>query len=184
MLEDIISPVNRRQWNRWMKAFREALGNSQLPKRYLRTCVGVLGRHLKGKTRSYTLRLFEKLRGLAYKLKVPDWVGSLVELCRWFMGVLKSILKSKPRPRRRRFRDYNEYLRYLHEREVEQVMLKRAEYEGQQSWAERVQEWARQQLQELAWRRKQAELAREQCRAMNLRSRLIGCLAFTSAKEA
>lgn len=168
-----------------MRAFRETLGNSQLPGRYLRTCVGVLGRHLKSKPRSYALRLFEKLQKLAHKLKVPGWVKSLVELCRWFMGLLKSLLKPKPRLRRKRFRDYNEYLRYLHEREVEQVRLKRAEYEGQQSWAERVQEWAQQQLQELAWIKKQAELAREHCRSMAfVRSGLIGCLAFTSAKEA
>lgn len=167
MLGDIISPTNRQQWNRCMKAFREALGNSKLPKGYLRACTGVVGRHLKGRTRAYALRLFEKLRGVAHKLKVPGWVSSVVDLCRWFMGLLKSLLsKPKPRPRRKRFRDYNEYLQYLHEREVEQVRLKRAEYEERQSWAERVREWARQQLQELAWRKKQAELARQRLSAL------------------
>lgn len=143
-----------------MKAFRQALESSRLPRSYLRACTGVLGRHLKGKSRSYALKLFEELRELAHKLKVPEWVKSVVDLCRWFMGVLKSLCKPKPRLRRRRFRDYNEYLRYLHEQEVERVRAKRAEYE-ERSWAERVQEWARQQLEELAWHKKQAELVRQ-----------------------
>lgn len=155
---EIISPMNRTQWNQCMKAFREVLQRSRLAQCQQRLCVGVLGRHLKGKPRSYALQLFEKLRRVAPKLQAPGWVSSVVELCRWFMGLLKHLFR--PRPRRRRFRDSNEYLQHLHEREVERVMLKRAEYE-RQSWAERLQEWARQQLQELAWRRKQAELVRQ-----------------------
>nr|BAL52701.1 hypothetical protein HGMM_F03A04C24 [uncultured prokaryote] len=149
-----------------MKAFRQTLESSRLPKSSLRACTAVLGRHLKGKRRAYALRLLEKLRELAPRLKVPGWVSSVVELCRWFMGVVKQLFQPKLKPRRRRFRDVNEYLQYLHEQEVERVKLKRAEYERSASWAERVREWAQKQKEELAWRQKQAELARQRLRAM------------------
>jgi hypothetical protein len=166
MPRDIISPENRQQWNRCMKAFREALGNSTLPKGYLRICTGVLGRHLKGKTRAYALKLFERLRELAHKLRVPEWVKSIGGLCRWFMGLLQGLFKPKPKPKRRRFKDYNEYLWHLHEQEVERVRLKRAEYRQQEpTIAEKWREWARKQMEERAWRKRQAELIRGRCTA-------------------
>ncbi len=159
---DIISPANRPQWNRCMKAFRETLDGSQLPTRYRRVCTALVGRHLKGKTRAYALKLFEKLRGLVRKLRVPEWVQSVGDLCRWFMGWLKNLFTPKPKPKRRRFRDYNEYLWHLHEREVERVRRKRAEYESRElSVAERWREWAEKQRAELVWSLKQAERARQ-----------------------
>ncbi len=166
MSGEIISPANRQQWNRCMKAFRETLGNSTLPKGYLRICTALVGRHLKGKTCTYALKLFEKLRGLAHKLRVPGWVKSLGELCRWFMGLLKGLFKAKPRRKRRRFVDTNEYLWWLHSLEVERARLKRAEYEAEgRSVGEVWRDWAARQRQEMEWQRKQADLAREQLRA-------------------
>jgi hypothetical protein len=162
---EIISPANRRQWNRCMKAFRETLGNSRLPKNCLRICTSVVGRHVKGKTRTYALKLFEKLREWVPKLKLPDWVKSVRDLCCWFMGLLKNIFK--PKPKRRRFQDYNEYLWHLHEQEVELVMLKRAQSQQREpTIAELWREWADKQKAELAWTRKQAELARQQLRSL------------------
>ncbi len=161
MAGDIISPANRQQWNRCLKAFRQSLERSSLPHRQRRLCTALVGRHLKGKSRAYALQLFARLQRLAPKLRVPGWVGSAGELCRWFMGLLKRLLKAKPK--RRRFADTNEYLWWRHSLEVEGVMRRRAEWE--RSWGERVQEWARQQLAELEWRRRQAELARQQLRA-------------------
>lgn len=57
------------------------------------------------------------------------------------------------KPKRRRFKDYNEYLWHLHEREVALVRQKRAENEGEKPISELWREWARQQLEELARRK-------------------------------
>lgn len=148
-----------------MKAFRELLEQSELSKQQQRLCVGVLGRHLKGKPRGYGLQLWEKLRSLVCRLRVPKWVRRAQDLARWFMGLIKALFRRKrwKRPSRQRFRDYNEYLWERVKREKERVMRMRAAYEP--TVEERWKRWRREREAERAWRAKQAELARERLRA-------------------
>lgn len=152
-----------------MKSFRELLRSSRLSKQQQRCAAQVLGRHLKGKTRTYGLRLYDKLRSLVTRIKAPGWVRGLQELYRWFMGLLQGLFKGKSggKPKgkskgKKRYRDYNEYLWELHRREVKRVMAKRAQAEPtvEELWAQ----WHQEQEAERAWRAKRAELARQELR--------------------
>jgi hypothetical protein len=157
-----ITPQNPVLWKRCLKSFRELLEQSRLSKSQQRLCVGVLGRHLKGKRREYGLKVYEKLKAMVGKLRAPEWVKRVQDLCRWFMGLLKSLFKSKLKPERKRFGDYNEYLWELARQEKERVMAKRAPYE--KTWEQRLEEWRRQQEAEQAWHARQVELARKRLR--------------------
>lgn len=164
---DIISPeANRQLWDRCLRAHRLLLGQSLLSKAQQRLAACMIGKYLKGKTRNFALQVYGKLKAIISRLKPPEWVKSFQELCRWFMGVLRGLFKPKPKPKRKRFEDYNEYLWHLHQQEVERVMRKRVEYQPEErSVAERWADWAKKRLEELAWRKKQAELARQAVRA-------------------
>ncbi len=83
-----------------MKAFRVLLEQSELSRSQQRLCTGVLGRHLKGTSRTYGLKLYEKLRSVLGNLRVAEWVRTVQDLCRWFMGLLKALFKPKPKPKR------------------------------------------------------------------------------------
>jgi len=149
-----ITPQNPVLWKRCLKSFRELLEQSRLSKSQQRLCVGVLGRHLKGKRREYGLKVYEKLKAMVGKLRSPEWIKRVQDLCRWFMGLLKSLFKSKLKPERKRFGDYNEYLWELARREKERVMAKRAPYE--KTWEQRLEEWRRNQLIDEIRRKRQA----------------------------
>lgn len=175
----IISPHNRRLWNQAMKSFRELLQNSRLSKQQQRCAAQVLGRHLKGRTRAYGLKLYERLRSLVARIKAPGWIRSLQELYRWFMGLLKGLFKCKSGGKlkakskgKKRCKDYNDYLWQLHRQEVERVMAKRAQVEptAEELWAQ----WRQEQEAERAWRVKRAELVRQELR----RRRAELCLEF------
>lgn len=148
-----------------MKAFRMLLEQSELTKSQQRLCAGVLGRHLKGKSRAYALKLYEKLRSVLGKLRVAEWVRTVQDLCRWFMGLIKVLLK--PKPMRKQFKDYNEYLWEHVKREKERVMARRRDHE--KTWEEKYAEWLREREAERAWRKKQYELG-----GQRLRSQLTG----------
>jgi len=122
-LTEIISPNNKLLWNRCMKANRELLEVSPLAKKHARECANVLGRHIKGKTRGYARKVYERLREMLKHLKLPTWAVDTTKICGWFMVVLKNLFK--PKPKRKRYADYNEYLKAMIEKEREEVLRKR-----------------------------------------------------------
>ena len=158
-MAQIISPQNRQLWNRCLKSFRELLEQSKLSKGQQQLCTCVLGRHLKGKARDYGLRLYVRLLARIWQVRPPGWVKSVQALCRWFMGVLKGLFNPRQQLKRRRFRDYNEYLAGMHRQELERVMTRRGE--RPESAEEAWERWHREQEAERAWIRKRAELARQ-----------------------
>jgi len=76
-----------------MKSFRELIDQSWLMGREKSLCVGVLGRFLKSKSQEFARALYHQLAGFVHKLDVPNWVKSINDLCRWFMGVVKGASK-------------------------------------------------------------------------------------------
>lgn len=64
------------------------------------------------------------------------------------MGLLKSLFETRHKPEPKRFKDYNEYLWELARQEKKRVMAKRAPYE--KTWEERMEEWQRKQVAQLA----------------------------------
>lgn len=85
------------EWGKKLKAFRELLEHSWLLPSEQKLCLGVLGRHLKPRTVEYARELYNTLAAQIHKLDAPNWVMTIHDLCRWFMGILKSLAKIQVR---------------------------------------------------------------------------------------
>lgn len=78
------------EWGHKLKAFRLLLSHSWLMPSEQRLCLGVLGRHVKNRSIEYARQLYHKLAARLHMLDVPNWVRTIQDLSRWWMGVLKS----------------------------------------------------------------------------------------------
>ncbi|MBI1729057.1 HTH domain-containing protein [Candidatus Acetothermia bacterium] len=82
-------------WNRKMEVFRELLQKSWLLPYEQKICGAVLGRYIKNKSLDFSRLLYENLARIIHKLDAPTWVQRINDLCKWFMGVLTGLARSR-----------------------------------------------------------------------------------------
>ena len=111
----ILTPEDGKLWKRCMKAFRKLMEDSELAKREQRLCVAVIGRHLKGKSREYGLKVYYALQTRIHRLKKPKWVKTLQDLAKWLMGLIRWLLGSAFRSKAEELRRVREEQRFAEE---------------------------------------------------------------------
>lgn len=79
-------------WNKKLKAFRELLNHSWLLPNERTLCVSLIGRHLKARSTNYARQLYDALARIIRKIDAPNWVLTIQDLCRWWMGLIKGLM--------------------------------------------------------------------------------------------
>lgn len=169
---ETLSPQSASLWRQSMRAFRKILGDSKIPKRSQRLCIGVIGRAIKGKRREEGLVLYHALEKHVKGLATPAWAKSAPQICRWFWSVLNKLWAgsyqaeqpAKPRVRKpkHQFVDWNEWQWNQVSKEKDLVLRRRQRVE--RTWEDDVAHWLDEQKSESEFIKRRADLARMKLR--------------------